>query len=155
SGTTAYVAEQWGRRWITVDTSRVAIAIAKQRILTARYEFYDLRPVSLQESTANPNNRWLTDSRNGMAQRSTLKCRSTPRVTIAAIARNQNLDSLFLKHEPIVDARLKACNEALSKMPQDVRFKLDAKLLDKQRKEGKRAITDADKRRWQLPKKGD
>lgn len=40
SGTTAYVAEQWGRRWITVDTSRVAIAIARQRLLTAKYEMY-------------------------------------------------------------------------------------------------------------------
>jgi adenine-specific DNA-methyltransferase len=39
SGTTAYVAEQWGRRWITIDTSRVAVAIARQRLLTAKYDF--------------------------------------------------------------------------------------------------------------------
>ena len=42
SGTTAYVAEQWGRRWITCDTSRVAIALAKQRLLTATYDYYKL-----------------------------------------------------------------------------------------------------------------
>jgi adenine-specific DNA-methyltransferase len=42
SGTTAYVAEQWGRRWITCDTSRVAITLAKQRLMTAVYEYYDL-----------------------------------------------------------------------------------------------------------------
>ncbi|TXG75864.1 site-specific DNA-methyltransferase [Candidatus Dojkabacteria bacterium] len=42
SGTTAYVAEQWGRRWITVDTSRVAIQLAKQRILTSVYDWYKL-----------------------------------------------------------------------------------------------------------------
>ena len=42
SGTTAYAAEQWGRRWITCDTSRVATALAKQRLMTAGYEYYEL-----------------------------------------------------------------------------------------------------------------
>jgi adenine-specific DNA-methyltransferase len=42
SGTTAFVAEQWGRRWITCDTSRVAIALAKQRLMTAVYDYYEL-----------------------------------------------------------------------------------------------------------------
>lgn len=49
----------------------------------------------------------------------------------------------------------KACNDALGKVTQETRFKLDAKLVDKQRKEGKRSITEADNRRWQLPKKGE
>lgn len=43
SGTTVYVAEQWGRRWITCDTSRVALALARQRLLTATYPYYQLR----------------------------------------------------------------------------------------------------------------
>ena len=43
SGTTAYVAEQWGRRWITCDTSRVAITIARNRIMTANYPYYTLQ----------------------------------------------------------------------------------------------------------------
>ena len=42
SGTTAYVAEQWGRRWITCDTSRVAITLAKQRLMTADFDYYTL-----------------------------------------------------------------------------------------------------------------
>jgi adenine-specific DNA-methyltransferase len=42
SGTTAYVAEQWGRRWITTDTSRVAIALARQRLMTASFDYYEL-----------------------------------------------------------------------------------------------------------------
>ena len=42
SGTTAYVAEQWGRRWITCDTSRVALALAKQRLMTASFDYYEL-----------------------------------------------------------------------------------------------------------------
>ena len=43
SGTTAYVAEQWGRRWITIDTSRVPLALARQRVLTATFPWYELR----------------------------------------------------------------------------------------------------------------
>ena len=42
SGTTAYVAEQWGRRWVSCDTSRVAVAIARQRLMTANYDYYEL-----------------------------------------------------------------------------------------------------------------
>ena len=43
SGSTAYVAEQWGRRWITTDVSRVPLALARQRLLTATYPYYELR----------------------------------------------------------------------------------------------------------------
>jgi len=43
SGTTAFVAEKWGRRWITCDTSRVAITLAKQRLMTASFDYYALR----------------------------------------------------------------------------------------------------------------
>src|SRR5207247_5404510 len=43
SGTTAYVAEQWGRRWITMDTSRVPLALARQRLLTAMFPYYELK----------------------------------------------------------------------------------------------------------------
>jgi len=43
SGTTAYVAEQWGRRWVTYDTSRVALTIARQRLMTAKFEYYKLK----------------------------------------------------------------------------------------------------------------
>ena len=43
SGTTAYVAEQWGRRWITIDTSRVPLALARQRLLTATFPWYELK----------------------------------------------------------------------------------------------------------------
>ena len=42
SGTTAFVAEQWGRRWITCDTSRVALTLAKQRLMTAVFDYYQL-----------------------------------------------------------------------------------------------------------------
>src|SRR5262249_9149484 len=47
SGTTAYVAEQWGRRWITIDTSRVPLALARQRLLTATFPYYELKDAKL------------------------------------------------------------------------------------------------------------
>jgi adenine-specific DNA-methyltransferase len=50
SGTTAYVAEHWGRRWITIDTSRVPLALARQRLLTATYPFYELKAPELGPS---------------------------------------------------------------------------------------------------------
>lgn len=46
SGTTAFVAEQWGRRWITCDTSRVPLALARQRLLTATFDYYQLKDES-------------------------------------------------------------------------------------------------------------
>jgi len=57
SGTTAYVAEQWGRRWITIDTSRVALALARARIMGARYAYYllaDSRDGQVKEAELKP-----------------------------------------------------------------------------------------------------
>ena len=57
SGTTAYVAEQWGRRWITIDTSRVALALARARIMGARYPYYllaDSREGQRKEAEVDP-----------------------------------------------------------------------------------------------------
>ena len=135
SGTTAYVAEQWGRRWITIDTSRVAIAIARQRLLTAKFDYYRLR-----------------DDNAGVA--GGFRYRTVPHVTLKSIAQNTNLDPIFAKHEPILDGKLAACNAALAIVTAAERRKLELKLLDKQRAEGKRAVTDADRRRWELPPKG-
>jgi adenine-specific DNA-methyltransferase len=72
SGTTAYVAEQWGRRWITCDTSRVATTLAKQRLMTARYDYYEL---------AHPA--------EGVG--SGFVYRTVPHVTLKAIANNPEL----------------------------------------------------------------
>ena len=57
SGTTAYVAEQWGRRWITIDTSRVALALARARVMGARYPYYllaDSRDGQVKEAESLP-----------------------------------------------------------------------------------------------------
>ena len=55
SGTTAYVAEQWGRRWITVDTSRVALSLAKHRLMTASFDYYQLRELNAEDVARNPD----------------------------------------------------------------------------------------------------
>jgi adenine-specific DNA-methyltransferase len=136
SGTTAFVAEQWGRRWITGDTSRVAVAIARQRLMTARFDHYRLNNESKGVG-------------GGFA------CRAVPHITLRAIAQNEALDPIFAKHDPILDARLADLNAALATVGSDKRSHLAGKLIAKQRAEGKRAATEADRRRWDLPKPPD
>lgn len=143
SGTTAYVAEQWGRRWVTVDTSRVAIAIARQRLLTAKFEQYKTKATrkdSRGQDAPDPS--------------SGFHYKTVPHITLKSIAQNVALDPIFAKHEPLLDAALKKANAelvaALKKDP-SLRTKLAAKLAKKQKDEGKRAVTDADRRRWVLP----
>ncbi len=133
AGTTAYVAEQWGRRWITIDTSRVSIALARQRLLTASYDYCQLK-----------------DKENGVMGGFVNK--TVPHITLRSIAQNTALDPIFEKHEPILTGKLEALNSVLADITPEIRTKLHAKLADKERREGKRSITDADKRRWQLPK---
>jgi adenine-specific DNA-methyltransferase len=135
SGTTSQVAEQWGRRWITIDTSRVAAAIARQRLLTAKYEYCNLK-----------------DKSRGVA--GGFRCKSIPHITLKSIAQNTSLDPIFAKHEPILDERLSDTNEALETVTEKLRNELRVKLALKQKQEGKKAITDADRRRWELPEKG-
>lgn len=155
SGTTAYVAEQWGRRWITIDTSRVALAIARQRLLTAKFDYYKLRPVTPEEAQRNPHGTWLSDPLDPAHSHETFQCKQVPHVTLRSIARNTNLDLIFARHEPILETRLAACNNALSKVTDSLRNELLAKLAAKQRAAGARSITDADRRRWTLPPKNE
>jgi adenine-specific DNA-methyltransferase len=135
SGTTGFVAEQWGRRWITVDTSRVAVAISRQRLLTAKYEYYKLK--------IEPK---------GVA--GGFQYKTVGRTTLKSIAQNPNLDPIFAKHGPILDAKLVAANTAVRFVPDKLRHDLKTKLLLKQKHEGKRSITDGDRRRWDLPEQG-
>ncbi len=135
SGSTAYVAEQWGRRWITIDTSRVALSIARQRLLTAKFDYYRLK-----------------DDSKGISAGFIYK--TVPHITLKSIARNTDLDPVFEKHQPILDEKCNECNAALKKVSKSLRDKLKAKLAEKQKKEGKSAVTDADHRRWDLPEKG-
>lgn len=84
SGTTAYVAEQWGRRWITCDTSRVAIALAKQRLMTATFNYYKLA----QES-------------QGVG--SGFVYQTVPHITLKSIANNEPAATETLYDQPEID----------------------------------------------------
>jgi adenine-specific DNA-methyltransferase len=150
-GTSAYVAEEWGRRWITIDVSRVALAIARQRVLTAKFDYCKLRPTSAEDAARNPDGPWLTDPDGQIQGASTFDCKTVPHVTLKSIAHNQALDPIFDKWEPVVAEKLSALNGALSQGAADLRTQLLAKLEDKRKREGKKAITDADRRRWLLP----
>jgi adenine-specific DNA-methyltransferase len=135
SGTTAIVAEGWGRRWVTIDTSRVAVSIARQRLLTSRFNHYKLK-----DEKVGPAGGFIYER--------------IPYVTLGQIGRNTNLDILISKHQNFSEKALQSCNEQLLEVSNDVRARLTSKLARKQSKEGLRSITDADRRRWELPEKG-
>ena len=154
SGTTAYVAEQWGRRWITIDTSRVALALAKHRLMTAKFDYYRLRDLSAEDVARDPDGTWIAevdDDGRPTGQRMTFDCRSVPHVTLRSIARNTSLDPIFARHEPILDDALVLLNRVAETVDTALKEKLAGKLVAKHREEGPRAVTDADLRRWLLP----
>jgi adenine-specific DNA-methyltransferase len=152
SGTTAYVAESWGRRWITMDTSRVALALARQRLMTAKFDYFELRALNDDDRRRNPSGPWLKDEKVGAGGTAmTLDCETVPHVTLKSIAQNSALDSIFAKHQPTLDEKLKTLNGAVAKVGKESRQKLAAKLAAKQKAEGKKAVTEADRRRWLLP----
>jgi adenine-specific DNA-methyltransferase len=153
-GTTATISEQWGRRWITVDTSRVAIALTRQRLLTAKFDMFQMRTVTAADSARSQNGAWLRDSSKQIEGPCTFKCETLPHVKLGGIAKNENLDPIFIKHQLLLDELLASCNEALKQVTGAVRSKLQASLVHKQKTEGRKSITNADLRRWELPESG-
>ncbi|MCQ1549160.1 MAG: site-specific DNA-methyltransferase [Candidatus Accumulibacter phosphatis] len=151
SGTTAYVAEQWGRRWITCDSSRVALALAKHRLLTAKFDYQQLRPLSAEDVARNPNGTWLTDPTGKVPGKATFRCKTVPHITLKSIARNTSLDPIFARHEPILAEKLATLNREVATVGAALKGKLVEKLIHKHRESGANAVTDADTRRWLLP----
>lgn len=86
SGTTAYVAEQWGRRWITCDTSRVAIALAKKRLMTATFDYYK-----------------LLHPEQGVGSGFVYK--TVPHITLGSIANNETPNEEILYDQPLIDKK--------------------------------------------------
>ena len=154
SGTTAYVAEQWGWRWITIDTSRVALTLAKHRLLTAKYDYYRLREPNADDVARNPDGTWIAepdDAGRTTGRRRTFDCRTVPHVTLRSIARNTSLDPIFARHEPILAGALAALNREAAAVSEETKRRLAEKLVARHRAEGANAVTDADARRWLLP----
>jgi adenine-specific DNA-methyltransferase len=154
SGTTAYVAEQWGRRWITCDSSRVALALAKHRLMTAKFDFYQLRELNAEDLDRNPNGTWiaeLNEERKVTGRKLTFQCETVPHITLKSIARNTSLDPIFAKYQPILAEKLAGLNREVAKVGATLKEKLVQKLIKKHREQGANLVTDADTRRWLLP----
>jgi adenine-specific DNA-methyltransferase len=98
SGTTAFVAEKWGRRWITCDTSRVAVTLTKQRLMTASYDYYELK---------YPHE----GLKGGFIYK------TVPHVTLKSIANNPEIDEIYKDRHPHVVTALDGLNQALRKSP--------------------------------------
>lgn len=115
SGTTAYVAEQWGRRWITIDTSRVALALARARIMGAKYDYYILADsIEGQQKeaefacTAPSTQTTCNDIRHGFVYE------RVPHVSLKSIANNIEIDVIWDKFQETLEPLRKKLNKALN-----------------------------------------
>ncbi len=118
SGTTAYVAEQWGRRWITIDTSRVALALARARIMGARYPYYLLADSSEGQKKEAEITRTLPSASPTYHNiRQGFVYDRVPHITLKAIANNTEIDTIYEQWQPQVEAALEALNTALAGHP--------------------------------------
>ena len=115
SGTTAYVAEQWGRRWITIDTSRVALALARARIMGARYPWYllaDSREGQRKEAEVTqrtpPDTPTHGDIRQGFVYE------RVPHITLKSIANNADIDVIWERWQETLELLRARLNATLS-----------------------------------------
>ncbi|MGZ9111041.1 MAG: site-specific DNA-methyltransferase [Rhodoplanes sp.] len=116
SGTTAYVAEQWGRRWITIDTSRVALVLARVRIMGARYPWYILadspkgqRKEAEVSRTAPKEAPTRGDIRHGFVYE------RVPHITLKSIANNAEIDVIWERWQAELEPLRAALNAALGR----------------------------------------
>ncbi len=145
SGTTAYVAEQWGRRWITIDTSRVALALARARIMGARYPYYllaDSRDGQLKEAnvtrTAPSSKPVYNNIRHGFVYE------RVPHITLKSIANNTEIDVIWDKYQAALEPLRESLNKLLTTKWEEWEIPRNAE--DKWSKEAK----DTHKKWWEL-----
>jgi adenine-specific DNA-methyltransferase len=127
SGTTAYVAEQWGRRWITIDTSRVALALARSRVMGARYPYYLLADTpegqrKEAEVARTPPKTTATrgDIRHGFVYE------RVPHITLKSIANNAEIDVIWDKAQEVLEPLRADLNAALGKTWEEWEIPRDA-----------------------------
>ncbi len=114
SGTTAYVAEQWGRRWITIDTSRVALALARTRIMGARYPWYllaDSREGQLKE--AEVARELPSDTPTYGRLRHGFVYKRAPHIMLKTIANNAEIDTIWESFQGKLEPLREAINTTL------------------------------------------
>ena len=136
SGTTAYVAEQWGRRWITIDTSRVALALARARLMGARYPYYilkDTREGQLKE--AEETNKAPSTAETFGRIRQGFVYERVPHITLKSIANNTMIDDIWDEFKDEMDSlRMKLGKFEEWEVPRpesEAAKKLDKKTLEK------------------------
>jgi adenine-specific DNA-methyltransferase len=120
SGTAAYVAEQWGRRWITIDTSRVALALARTRIMGARYRYYllaDSRSGQLKEAEVRGTEPSSQPVRGNIHHGFVYE--RVPHVTLKSIANNTEIDVIWDKYQPTREQLRAQLNGALKQSWQE------------------------------------
>ena len=114
SGTTAYVAEQWGRRWITVDTSRVALALARARIMGARYPWYLLADSREgQQKEAELARKIPSEAHTFGDIRQGFVYERVPHITLKSIANNAEIDVIWEKFQGKLEPLREHLNAAL------------------------------------------
>ena len=118
SGTTAYVAEQWGRRWITIDTSRVAVALARSRLMGARYPYYLLAdsPEGQHKEGEITRTPPKSSPTRGSLRHGFVYDR-VPHITLKSIANNAEIDVIWERLQPAVEQARAALNHALAGHP--------------------------------------
>jgi len=116
SGTTAYVAEQWGRRWITIDTSRVSLALARARIMGARYPYYLLTdsPEGQRKEAELTHSAPSTQPTHGNIRYGFIYER-VPHITLKSIANNVEIDVTWDKFQETLEPLRSQLNKALKR----------------------------------------
>jgi len=137
SGTTAYVAEQWGRRWITIDTSRVALALARTRLMSARFPYYLLADSTEgRAKEAELTGRIQPDTPTGGDIRQGFVYERAPHITLKSIANNAEIDIIWEKWQEVLEPLRQRLNAALAsggiaweewQIPRDLDAWLDTK----------------------------
>lgn len=118
SGTTAYVAEQWGRRWITIDTSRVSLALARMRLMSANFPFYLLAdsPDGYQkeiELTLSPNQVFEASRKANFRQdlRHGFVYERVPHIMLKSIANNEEIDQIYERWQEVLEPLREKINQ--------------------------------------------
>jgi adenine-specific DNA-methyltransferase len=120
SGTTAFVAEQWGRRWITIDTSRVALALARSRIMGARYPFYllaDSREGQIQEAKLQGRAPSETPVHGNIRQG--FVCERVPHIMLSNVANNTEIDVIWEQYQTQLEPLREKLNSELNQSWQE------------------------------------
>lgn len=120
SGTTASVSEQWGRRWITIDTSRVALALARARIMGARYPYYLLADSAEGKQKEAELTRSIP-TRDPVSHRirQGFVYERVPHITLKSIANNTEIDTIWEKWQITLEPLLEQLNTALGEAWQE------------------------------------